>query len=153
VNWNSLKEKGVKPSKPVTIKMEHATARQALNAILDKVRQNDVIKYRIEDGIVKISADDFFKYSVVRVYDVYKLIDDTCAQSKRLATEGKPPVNELEAEDGLIRIIEETIDPISWRDAGGAEGAIRAFDGMLIVFQTPENHEDVADLLAAMRRK
>jgi hypothetical protein len=135
VNWNSLKNGGVDPSKPITMKLERATARQTLNAILDKARQNDVIKYRIDDGIVKIYAGDYYQFSVIRVYDVYDLIDETCARSKRLTTGGKAPLNEVDAEDQLTGII------------------IRAFDGMLIIYQTPENHEDIAELLAAMRRK
>lgn len=153
VNWKSLENGGVKPSKPITLKLEHATARQTLNAILDKAHQNDVIKYRLDDGVIKIYAGDYYQFSVIRVYDVHDLIDETCARSKRLAVEGKAPMNELEAEDGLINIIQEAIDPVSWRVAGGSEGGARGFDGMLIIYQTPENHEDIAELLAAMRRK
>ena len=35
------------------------------------------------------------------------------------------------------------IDPLSWRDAGGPVGNIRALQGQLIVTQTPEVHQRI----------
>ena len=52
-----------------------------------------------------------------------------------------------------MKLIQDTIDPTTWRDAGGSVGAIHFFDGLLIVTQSSEHHEDLAELLAAMRQK
>lgn len=48
-------------------------------------------------------------------------------------------------------MIEETCDPVSWRDAGGSSGGIRFFNGRLIVTQTWENHRFIAQFLAQLR--
>src|SRR5687768_2242807 len=38
-------------------------------------------------------------------------------------------------------LIQDTVDPESWRDNGGAIGALRELEGQLIVTQTAEYHE------------
>ncbi len=52
-----------------------------------------------------------------------------------------------DAEHKLVRLIEERIDPASWRNTGGSSGAIFYFGGKLIITQTRQNHEDIALLL------
>jgi hypothetical protein len=49
--------------------------------------------------------------------------------------------------DAIVRMIEELVDPTSWRDAGGVVGGIRPLWGKLIVTQTRGNQEDVAVLI------
>jgi general secretion pathway protein D len=53
--------------------------------------------------------------------------------------------------DALTKLIQETIDPTSWRDAGGSVGGIRALNGQLIVTQTPENQRGLVNLLQQLR--
>ena len=65
---------------------------------------------------------------------------------------GAPPAaTSPERSDALLKLIEETVDPESWRDNGGSIGAIKLFDGQLIVTQTSENHRSIASLLAQMQ--
>ncbi|MCK4959655.1 MAG: type II and III secretion system protein, partial [Planctomycetes bacterium] len=53
----------------------------------------------------------------------------------------------------IIFIIQQTIDPDSWFDAGG-EGRINEFSGsQFIVWQTPEVHEKVRGFLEKMREQ
>ncbi|MCK5173657.1 MAG: type II and III secretion system protein, partial [Planctomycetes bacterium] len=53
----------------------------------------------------------------------------------------------------IIFIIQQTIDPDSWFDAGG-DGRINEFSGsQFIVWQTPEVHEKVRDFLEKMREQ
>src|SRR5262249_17299517 len=56
-------------------------------------------------------------------------------------------------EDLLIKLITNTIAPQSWSDVGG-QGTIQYFPlGLaLVVNQTPDIQEQIADLLAALRR-
>src|SRR5207302_5735986 len=56
-------------------------------------------------------------------------------------------------EDVLINLIKSTISPDSWKDVGG-EGTINYYPiGLaLVVNQTQDIQEQVADLLAALRR-
>jgi general secretion pathway protein D len=53
--------------------------------------------------------------------------------------------------DALTKLIQETIDPTSWRDAGGSVGGVRALNGHLIVTQTPENQSGLVNLLEQLR--
>jgi hypothetical protein len=51
----------------------------------------------------------------------------------------------------LLRLITETVEPGSWRDAGGATGSVRELAGMLIITQTKEAQEAIASLLKQLR--
>jgi len=51
----------------------------------------------------------------------------------------------------LVRVIEETTAADSWKETGGTIGSIKELNRQLIVTQTWENQERVADLLAAIR--
>jgi general secretion pathway protein D len=53
--------------------------------------------------------------------------------------------------DALVKLIQETIDPTSWRDAGGSVGGIRPLSGQLIVTQTPENQRAMVNLMEQLR--
>ncbi|MEX2561195.1 MAG: hypothetical protein WD403_14835, partial [Pirellulales bacterium] len=55
--------------------------------------------------------------------------------------------------DSLIELITSTIAPTTWDDVGGP-GAIQEFEGnlTLVVSQTQEVHEEIAELLAQLRR-
>jgi general secretion pathway protein D len=55
--------------------------------------------------------------------------------------------------DSLIDLIKSTVKPTSWDDVGGA-GSIAPFDTnlSLVVSQTQEVHEEIADLLDQLRR-
>jgi hypothetical protein len=54
--------------------------------------------------------------------------------------------------DRLIKLIITMIDPTSWRDSGGTEANIYAFENRLIISAIPENHRQIADLLDDLRR-
>ena len=51
----------------------------------------------------------------------------------------------------LLDLTRNTIDPTSWRTAGGEVGAVRELFGLLIVTQTLENHRALADLITKIR--
>src|SRR5882757_5686521 len=46
----------------------------------------------------------------------------------------------------IIKLIETTVAPESWRDSGGTQGSVSDFQGMLIISQTETNHQKIADL-------
>ena len=48
-------------------------------------------------------------------------------------------INRQERQDMLMKILQELIDPPSWREAGGSLGAVRVLDDLMIVTQTVEN--------------
>jgi hypothetical protein len=55
--------------------------------------------------------------------------------------------------DGLIKLIQDFVDPPSWRDAGGSVGAVRQFGSLLIVTQTEENHRQIQSLIDGIRKE
>src|SRR5258706_10275216 len=55
--------------------------------------------------------------------------------------------------DELSKLIQFQIDPTSWRDAGGSEGSIIAYDTRFIITTTPQNHAQIAELLAELQKQ
>jgi hypothetical protein len=56
-----------------------------------------------------------------------------------------------ERADDIIRLIQETVAPDTWRETGGQTGAVRELAGQLIVTQTAEHHAALAGLLDQLR--
>jgi type II secretory pathway component GspD/PulD (secretin)/tetratricopeptide (TPR) repeat protein len=53
--------------------------------------------------------------------------------------------------DSITKLIEDTVATDTWKDNGGAVGALRELQGQLVVTQTPENHRLLANLLEKLR--
>ena len=53
--------------------------------------------------------------------------------------------------EGIVQLLQETIDQNSWKDYGGQVGSVRELNGQLIVTQTPENHRQIVSLLEKLR--
>jgi hypothetical protein len=88
---------------------------------------------------------------VTRFYTVRDLLD-------RWWDPKSPPYDDVffpsgeDRVEGLTSIITKTVAPDSWRDAGGKEGDILEWSGVLVILQTPENHRDIERLLESLRR-
>jgi hypothetical protein len=82
---------------------------------------------------------------IARVYPVADLVIPLGAPKEQKASKTQ--------EDRLIQLITATISPQSWTTVGGA-GCIDYFPlGLaLVIRHTPDVHEQIADLLAALRR-
>jgi type II secretory pathway component GspD/PulD (secretin) len=52
----------------------------------------------------------------------------------------------------IIELIRQTIDPESWREAGGNVGSIQSLNQQIIVTQTQSAHTELRDLLQQLRR-
>ncbi|HZZ43499.1 MAG TPA: hypothetical protein VFE58_11225 [Tepidisphaeraceae bacterium] len=127
------------------------------------------------------TAEDLSKNTTTRVYDIRDLIVDvpdffgpqfdiqSASQSGQGGgggqspfqqqnqqqtqvdqTTGKNPVREARITE-ITSLIEETVAPDSWRDAGGTVGSLRELSGQLIVNQTPENQRVLQGLLEQLR--
>jgi type II secretory pathway component GspD/PulD (secretin) len=93
-----------------------------------------------------------------RVYQVFDLVvpppnDVVVAVDPKTAKMEEAPKSRPTREDKLIRLIEQTIAPGSWSGSGGS-GTLDYFPmtASLVVNQTLDVQEQVADLLAALRR-
>jgi hypothetical protein len=149
VDWLALQAAGISAHDPITVDLHDLPVSVLLGRALQEAGRDQVrLGYTVIDGVVQISTeDDLAKYTVIRVYDVRDLVERERALSPNLK-------NDLasNATDALIRLIQETIDPTSWRDAGGSIGSIYALGGALVVRQSPQNQDAVLGLLVALRR-
>jgi hypothetical protein len=104
----------------------------------------------VDDGIVHVAtSEDLARFTVTRVYDVRDIIADALAGGR--SWNGPVPPTELDAAEALVTLIQEEIEPETWRYAGGTSGGIRYFAGRLVVTQTEENQDAVMGLLGALR--
>jgi len=143
VNWNVVESAGGKRDEPVSVKMEGVPARQILHAILSQGGSAD-LQFVVDDNVVIVSTRDELssaKYQVVAVYDVREFFADVELDSP-----------EAQALAGAIMdTIKATVEPDSWRDAGGTVGSIRVLNGQLIINQSVDGQEQVAAFIKAFK--
>ncbi|HEY2587910.1 MAG TPA: hypothetical protein VGI81_19355 [Tepidisphaeraceae bacterium] len=164
VDWASLEDAGVKRDAPVHIHLWDVTLDQGLRAIEAVADKEGLISHEPQNGIIVIAARDKLRRGgqVVRVYDVRPILDDLIAyrRDRKPATrpardgasvrpDGVPSLDE--ATEGLVRMIQTTVEPEGWRDQSWNEGFARPFAGRLVITQTPENHRKIAALLRTLR--
>ncbi len=148
----TLHEAGVSLDSPVTIKLDQVPLRSALNLILAQVKLTDIVN----DGVLWITTKEVARGTLVTrthpVADLLSEMDDE-ATSRVCAAARNPGASNLLAEK-LLWVITNTIRPRSWSATGG-DGTIDYFPNgqALVVKQTPDVHEKVADLLDALRRQ
>lgn len=152
INWRVIEAAGIDRTRQVTLDLQDVNAWVALRLLLREVETDTTrLGFRCEDSVVRISTQsDLHRDTITRIYDVRDLfvVGSTPA---RKSTTGSVESAEQEALDQLVRLIQETIDPTLWYDAGGSVGSIRALRGCLVVTQTPENHDKLVELLNALR--
>jgi general secretion pathway protein D len=64
---------------------------------------------------------------------------------------GAKTMTREERVDAIVKLIQETVDPNSWRDNGGQVGAVKELSGQLIVTQTADNQRQLINLLEQLR--
>jgi hypothetical protein len=154
VNWHTLAAEGVGPDAPVTLELQNVPARVVLMEALRSVSKTRAteLDYQVVDRIVRVStADDLGHFTSLRVYDVRDILA-LIAEWDTGVRPLPPGADRGDAMDALVKLIQETVSPTTWRDAGGTVGAIRAMAGRLIVTGTPQMHEEIVNLLEAIRR-
>jgi hypothetical protein len=165
VNWRALAAAGIERKATVAIHVRDVSVREALRLILDDVGGGTVrLAFKAGERVITISTvEDMQRETVTRVYDIRDLIVEipdfgppqTAAALAATATRpASHSAATLTHDDRVARVtslVQETVDPESWRDAGGTVGAIRELGGQLIVTQTPENQEQVARVLETLR--
>lgn len=179
VNWRALEAAGVDRNTPVTTRLRDVRFSKALETILRDVGGGTVqMTYTVDDGVIMIStAEDLSKNTITRVYDIRDLIVETpdfygpqfSLQSAQQSGSGggggqslfqnqqqqqQQNIQPKTREDRVLEItslMQESIAPDSWRDAGGTVGSLRELNGQLIVAQTPENQRAIQGLLEQLR--
>ena len=144
-DWSSIESVGIDRNLQINLNLTNISMNSVLKEI---VRQcGPSIDFFVDDaGIVHIGTREQItnESSVTRVYDVrdfYELRN----RNPLLPRSGN-------WNDHLSRIITETIAPDSWRNNGGQYGAIEVSNSTLIITNTRENQEKIADFLDQLRR-
>ena len=106
--------------------------------------------YSIGDGIVTVATEEYLPTNYVKnISDVGELLSAP-AMGQSMMGGGSPYMMSMFRGYQLSYIIQETIEPDSWFDAGG-EGKVNIFNtNQLIVWQTPEVHEQIDLFLKEM---
>jgi hypothetical protein len=61
-----------------------------------------------------------------------------------------PPPTEMEMVGSVVKLIEDTVATDTWKDNGGALGAISFFEGKLVIRQSPAALKEIEDLIAKL---
>jgi hypothetical protein len=142
-----LREEGVDVQAPVTIELENTPLKSALSSLLQQLKLAFVIK----DGAMQVTTEKGARGKMVaRTYAIGDLLIvplnafagcATCANRK------------TDTAHSVMQLITATICPETWVDRGGW-GSVDYFSKgrALVVNQTPDIQEQVAELLAALRR-
>jgi len=153
VRWPALKTAGVERTTPVKLHLWNVRLATALDILLAATEPLVKLGWAEEDGVITVSMkQDLEQASAPVVYDVRDLLEMMSKQ-----TMPGPPDEfgrtRQEVIDELTRLITETIDPDTWRDAGGSTGSMREIGGRLIVGQSPENQKKLQQFLAGLREE
>lgn len=150
---NELKERvlisvdslGGKPDKPITLHLKNVTIREALDAFVKSLNEDDDVAWQIGPHAIRIDEKSSYRFMQVKVYDVSDLVDG-----------GESPEQFQERCGELAGLITATIAPTRW-DVVGGDGSITTYPYgkrvALIVSQTWSVHRDVAALLAELRKQ
>ncbi len=107
--------------------------------------------YSVADLVVPVGdADQGEKSAAATGWAAARMKPSKTASAEVRLKKAPPGVTH---EDRLIKIITDTIAPSSWSERGGS-ATIEYFPlGMsLVIYQTPDVQDQIADLLAALRR-
>jgi len=181
VDWKSLEDLSVRPEDEITLEMPSITGAQALRRVLEQLGDDsNAPDYSVEDGQVVISTRSALNRRVVTVvYDIRDLIfeipyfdnapDFNLNQGIQQGGGGSgggggggggSPVGDSTRKElrdpreriqDIIEIIQEQVDPESWKATGGDVGNIRQLNDNLIITTTPKNHREINDLLSQLR--
>lgn len=134
IDTKALQDEAVDTSVPVTRSLKGLKFRSALQMILRDLNLAYVIRNEVLLITSKTEADALME---TRTYPVQELLTHW-------------PAGRLRGEN-LVEMVTTVVQPTTW-DENGGPGAIQLLPGTLVVAQTQAVHEDVAELLALLRR-
>ncbi len=148
LDTRALDTVGIGLDTPITRNLSGISLRSALRLILRELE----LTYTIEDEALIITtpeeAEDRLSTVVYEVRDLVK-------REAPVDTLVYSPFGTASDFDSLIEIMTSTIAPDSWDEVGGP-GSVGAYEyagkSVLIISQTHEIHEQITDLLEALRK-
>lgn len=182
VNWAALEAAGVEQDLAMSTKAIQGISGDAALRIIIEIAgagaQLEPVDYAVRDGLVAISTRrDLNKGVITRIYDIRDLIEPVPTVPRSMGFEEADinirlrfPFAEAEtllfADDDYERrdtkyelieqitsLIQDTVGYQSeWVAYGGEVSSLREFDGDLIINTTPIQHEEIEQLMTALRR-
>ncbi len=139
IDQETFESHNVSVKSAVSLNLRDVSLAEALKALLSKPIAGLTASYGVTDGEVLITDVEHAHAMVVtRAYDIRDLV--------------RPQPGRDDAIDGFVKMLNDLIDPDSWRDSGGNSGTMHTFDGILVVTQTWPNHEELQRLLRRLRK-
>jgi hypothetical protein len=137
----ALSDMGVAPDSPITFKLSDISAKSALNLLLSDMNLTTIVR----DEVLLITSREVADTTVyTMLYDVSDLPAYRRGDGKTVPDYGN-----------LIEILTSNIKPVSWDGVGGA-GSVGEYDAgnvqALVISQTEEVHEEIANLLRDLRK-
>ena len=140
IDHKAFEDVGIGADTPVTIDLKGISLRSALNLMLKRLS----LTWIIEDEVLMITTPEEAEQQLLtKLYEVADLV--TCRDEHDVLWEDY---------DTLIDVIASTIKPTSWDMEGGPgsiKGATLGTAKVLVVSETREVHEQIADLLVKIR--
>ncbi len=154
IDSRSLAAEGVTPETIVSVPALQSPV--AAKTLLKELLEPLSLDYCIDEEAVRVRSRTDLSRAYTKVYHVADLI--VAVPTIVAIGEGKPfappPAKGAKADfEPLIELIQTTIAPQSWDERGGS-GSVSFFDTnlSLVVSQTQDVHEQIADLLTQLRR-
>ncbi|QDT88822.1 thioredoxin domain-containing protein [Gimesia algae] len=151
IHSRGLEEEGVELKTPVTIHVDGVTLKSALNLILEPLQ----LAYQVRDNTLVITSHTRAQgKKVVISYPVADLAipipPGGPVPFDEKALSARSSANDL---DKLTKIIQTTVQPNSWDKVGGT-ASIRPHDSTLslVIRQSSQAHQEIAEVLAQLRR-
>ncbi|HEX3999745.1 MAG TPA: DUF4974 domain-containing protein [Pirellulales bacterium] len=133
----ALADAGIAPETKFSEQMKGVSLASALRHLLEP---KDLAALETDDNVLSITTADVANiHTSTRLYDVSDLAD--------------PPVEFVAGPKSwsqLSQLVTSFVAPLSW-DSNGGPGSLGFFDGRMLVSQTDEIHEEIADCLAQLR--
>ncbi|MCC9609585.1 hypothetical protein LOC68_04480 [Blastopirellula sp. JC732] len=158
INRRSLEDVGVSPDLPITCDLGDASARDLLQYLTREYELTYVLE---NESIVITTPEDAESALLVKVYPVRDLV---AKREKKPARQRWPYFGNNLVEgysfewkepdyDSLITAISAGVDPDSWENIGGPASIMQLENAdALVISQTVQTHEKVAQLLQNVRR-
>lgn len=147
----------------ITLQLGERTVYKTLEIIAGRGGMSENLRWKIQNGVVKfVTAEELTGGQVLHMYEVRDIIHpvrDFPGGDVNIAPSGglEPPEEDLEereanvvTSDALDTLIRNNISPESW-DADPANSLRITESGTMVVYQTPEVHEQIRKLLRDLR--
>jgi hypothetical protein len=140
IDHKALSEAGIGADVPITRDLRGLTLRAALKLVLHDLDLTYVFRYEV---LLITSKTESEQMLTIKVYPVFDLV---------VRPPEAPPVGTAVDYQPLIRGLTSTVAPAT-RDEVGGPSAVTTFapSGVLVIAQSTEIHEQIADYLEALR--